>query len=367
MTAALKYIKRISTAGLCYLAGAATVGIFQSDSHRWPIDWGLRDFARYEITLTTGYAAWALLFLAALPFGLAIIAFKALSGGIRRQLPESTERETVAVADLLSDHVRTVMAVIDEYAIKNTGQLKQLDFMRREAATTLGAGEVRQLIERMATICAEATRDANAWRGQLSSAQAETENLKRGLTEAKALSGTDFLTGLANRRAFDAHLRDQVALHHASHLPFCLIVVDIDHFKAVNDKFGHQVGDAVLREFSQALDKSVRSTDMVARYGGEEFAIALPRTSMGNAIEVAERMRRSLQGASWACLPSGSRAPTGSFGVAEIVDGETPGELFERADRMLYAAKRAGRDRVVHDSAAMAELEIKAAIRTKAL
>jgi diguanylate cyclase len=366
MTAAPKYIKQISTAGLFYLAGAATVGIFRSESLHWPIDWELRDLVRYEITLTTGYAAWPLWFLAAALFGFSIFAFQALSGGVRQQLPETTELKAVAVADLLSDHVRTVMAVIDQYAIKNTGQLKQLDFMRREAATTLSAAEVRQLIERMATICIEATRDANTWRDQLSSAQAETEHLKRGLTEANALSGTDFLTGLANRRAFDAHLRDQVALHHASRLPFCLIVADIDHFKTVNDNFGHQVGDAVLKEFAQALDKSVRSTDMVARYGGEEFAIALPRTSMGNAIEVAERMRRSLQGGSWACLPSGSRAPTGSFGVAEIVDGDTPGELFERADRMLYAAKRTGRDRVVHDSAAMVELEIKTAIRTKA-
>lgn len=135
-----------------------------------------------------------------------------------------------------------------------------------------------------------------------------------------------------------------------------LLLADIDHFKKVNDNYGHHIGDMVIKHFATSIAQSVRSTDFVARYGGEEFAVVLPSASIGNAIGVAERVRQSLAQTSWAgILPASANNPTGSFGIAEVLDGETPAQLFERADRMLYSAKRLGRDRIEHDSAALAE------------
>ena len=125
-------------------------------------------------------------------------------------------------------------------------------------------------------------------------------------------------------------------------------MADIDHFKRINDKFGHPTGDAVLKQFARILSSSVRPTDMVARYGGEEFVLILKKTPMGNAVQVAERIRGNILVSKWNDPNTNVDigALTASFGIAEINDHETAKGIVERADQRLYVAKNNGRNRV---------------------
>lgn len=160
----------------------------------------------------------------------------------------------------------------------------------------------------------------------------------------------DALTGLANRRAFDEHIGMVLAASQDVGNPTSLVLVDIDHFKAVNDTHGHLVGDAVLRHVAQIVGRSVRDMDFCARYGGEELALVLPQTPPSAAREAAERVRRAVESRPFeiAGLPI---AVTISCGAATYVHGTmTQAQLFEFADRALYGAKCAGRNRVgVHN------------------
>lgn len=166
----------------------------------------------------------------------------------------------------------------------------------------------------------------------------ETERLDR-------VSLLDALTGVANRRAFDEGLVRQLALTTCGGT-FALVIVDIDHFKAVNDRYGHPTGDAVLRWLGGLLRAATRQGDIVARYGGEEFAAILPGTDAEGAIRWAERLRRAVRDE----LPPGvDTSVTISAGVAQGITDDDDSAVVARADRALYAAKRGGRDRVVAD------------------
>lgn len=157
----------------------------------------------------------------------------------------------------------------------------------------------------------------------------------------------DALTGLNNRRWLDEMVPRQLRRSRFQKQPLSLVMLDVDHFKRFNDEHGHQAGDFVLFAVAQVLRSRLRPTDLVGRYGGEEFTILLPGTDRAGALVAAERVRRALAETELE-LPDGRKLPqvTVSLGVAEATaDIETP-ELFERADRALYRAKAAGRNRV---------------------
>ena len=157
---------------------------------------------------------------------------------------------------------------------------------------------------------------------------------------------TDSLTGLANRWAFDEELALEWRRAERVGDPLALILADIDNFKAVNDRYGHQVGDLVLRKVGEILSASVRQVDLAARYGGEEFAVVVPETDLPGAIELADRLRTALANEEIE-LPDGSRITvTSSFGVAVKGDLPRAEELVAGADEALYTAKRAGKNRV---------------------
>ena len=175
------------------------------------------------------------------------------------------------------------------------------------------------------------------------------DQLREANKRLEALADTDGLTGLFNRRYFDALLLRELQRTERYKAPLGLVLLDIDHFKRVNDDFGHSMGDEVLRNVSRLVTSSVRVTDSAARYGGEEIAIVFTQTSAQGVAEVTERLRQRLadfyhdyQGMRLKC--------TASFGIS-VCDGRglTPNakELIDRADRALYRAKRAGRNCVV--------------------
>lgn len=176
------------------------------------------------------------------------------------------------------------------------------------------------------------------------------ELLRRNFVQRRELTRlayVDSLTGVANRARFLTLAEGEVARAQRYHRPLSLLVLDVDHFKRVNDSFGHLAGDAALRELGQALATSVRASDLVGRLGGEEFGVVLPETDARAAGELAERLRLSVHGVS---VPSesGPTAMSVTIGASQLGSAaEGLKELLIRADRALYQGKRAGRDRVV--------------------
>jgi diguanylate cyclase len=183
---------------------------------------------------------------------------------------------------------------------------------------------------------------------RLDTSQTEIEKLKQELTRVREEAMIDGLTGLMNRRAFDERIEAALAQlpEHSSGL--CLLMLDIDHFKRINDTFGHVFGDRVLRTIGQLLKATVKGQDTVARYGGEEFAVLLPETPRAGALTVGERVRESVAESRIRRLNSDETigSVTISLGLARYRAGDSPATFIERADAALYLSKANGRNRL---------------------
>lgn len=179
------------------------------------------------------------------------------------------------------------------------------------------------------------------WHGMMldiSEQVAEEERLRR-------LSDSDALTGLANRRKLLKRLDEEISLSNRHATPLSLLMLDLDHFKRINDTWGHLEGDEVLKRLADCCRSLLREEDLLARLGGEEFALVLPLTSEANARQLAERLRRAIAEHDFGSLRPGQ--VTASIGIAEHRVGESRDQLLARADAGLYQAKDRGRNRVV--------------------
>ena len=205
----------------------------------------------------------------------------------------------------------------------------------------------RALLETVADQIAGAIHAANL----LAELQRVNAELHEAYAKVEALSRNDSLTGIANRRRFDAWFTQAFEQARQTQRALALVLVDIDHFKAYNDGYGHLAGDECLRAIATALSDAVRNTDAkLARYGGEEFALILPTASVEQAVAVAERLRLAVQDRELVHGHAASGIVTISAGVAAMVpaiDASTE-QLFAAADHALYEAKRAGRNRTAH-------------------
>ncbi len=211
---------------------------------------------------------------------------------------------------------------IDQIAETLKGVLAENERMQRET------GELRSVVEK---------------------SQEQVASLELKLVAAKEVSFYDSLTQLRNRRYYDQQLPQELLKASLENLPLCLAVADIDHFKRINDKFGHSVGDGVLKLFSNLLSNSVKGRDMVARYGGEEFVIVLPETKIEDAITLIEGIRVKMQAINLTVRKTGQTIGnvTASFGISRFEPGDDQESLFIRADSLLYQAKKGGRNRIV--------------------
>ncbi|HWW62153.1 MAG TPA: diguanylate cyclase [Thermoanaerobaculia bacterium] len=166
--------------------------------------------------------------------------------------------------------------------------------------------------------------------------------------QLEELSGRDDLTGIFNRRHFGTMLDRAFAQSHRYRRPLSVAIIDIDHFKDINDSFGHQAGDVVLAEVAKRFSRSVRSSDYLARYGGEEFVVLLPETQLDDAVSFGEKLRTEVSAAPVPIDGERALTVTVSVGAASLAHTEfkSPSEMIWAADQALYRAKRNGRNRV---------------------
>ncbi len=187
----------------------------------------------------------------------------------------------------------------------------------------------------------EGTEDgATVWHGYLADIT-ELKELEQKLRDDATI---DPLTGLHNRRQLEPLAQTELVLFERTGEPFSLIMIDLDHFKALNDRYGHDIGDEVLRRVGTALTEGVRTSDVVFRLGGEEMLVLCPKTGLEGAVALAEKLRRSLRNLA---MPFDGEV-TASLGVATILRGERLSDVMKRADKKLYEAKKEGRNCVIH-------------------
>lgn len=185
-----------------------------------------------------------------------------------------------------------------------------------------------------------ATETTNLALAQVQEAQAKLLATNHQLA---LMTVTDSLTGLGNRMKLDQVLAEELRRHHRYRCPFCLIMLDIDHFKQVNDRYGHQAGDQVLVALAQLLRANTRSVDVVGRWGGEEFLLICRDTALPGAHDLAEKLRQAIHAHPFPI----ETALSASFGVACVQDNDSDHATLLRADQALYRAKAAGRNQVV--------------------
>ncbi|GIV08190.1 MAG: hypothetical protein KatS3mg019_0281 [Fimbriimonadales bacterium] len=222
-------------------------------------------------------------------------------------------------------------------------QVRQLSLQ----AHSTNALDIHTLRQTLQSITKVIERREQRHREMLQQLQGQVHHLMRELEQAKRESTTDALTGLYNRRAFESCLQHTVAVNRLFQCPAALLLIDLDHFKQVNDTYGHTAGDAVLRAVAERIVRVCkRKSDFVARYGGEEFAVILRETDLRDAQKIAQQIADATRREPVPVADSTLLHITLSIGVAELQPNETPETWFQRADQLLYQAKQAGRDRV---------------------
>jgi diguanylate cyclase len=244
--------------------------------------------------------------------------------------------------------IARVLGFLKANADANANFYAILDKANDELQESLKAEQVRAIISYLMIENGKMRNRTTELQTSLETSRRQIEKLKSNLADAEEQGLSDPLTGLRNRRSFDIILASQVAAARNSGQPVSLIIADIDHFKSINDLYGHPTGDEVLKWFAKVLASNVKGRDTLARYGGEEFAIIMPQTKLENAATIADQIKTQLGAQYWQKpgAPNTMLRVTSSFGVAELTSGEGTSGLIARADAKLYEAKAQGRNRV---------------------
>lgn len=193
----------------------------------------------------------------------------------------------------------------------------------------------------------QAEQKINELTQRLQMLQSESRELKKKVVKQRQLAMLDRLTGIPNRMAYDERLEQEYRRWRRFHENLCLMVIDIDFFKKINDNFGHKAGDRVLAKIAGLISECTRETDYVARYGGEEFTVLMTGAKINDALRVANGIREAIADCGFHFREQ-SVPVTVSAGLAQFTDNDTPEDVFERADQALYKAKNAGRNRCCH-------------------
>lgn len=271
---------------------------------------------------------------------------------IRGYLSSSSRRVGTVTADLrhvIWVFIRSISQSFSEDEDTDTRLLEQMS--RLEGLVAVNATDVlkREAMDAVHVLKQVIQERNRRQRERMQNLGSQLRTLGSALEYARRESETDPLTRVPNRKAFDEYLARTVEMHKAFGQPMTLLIVDVDHFKTVNDTHGHMTGDELLRRFADALiTVFLRKNDFVARLGGDEFAIVLRETSEVDARLLAERVLTRIHSIPivQATEPGNKAKATASIGLAQITSHDDEKTWLERADRALYQAKQAGRDRV---------------------
>jgi diguanylate cyclase len=284
-------------------------------------------------------------------FGVALGRFTvgAQPNAVPRGGQTAARRETAVKEEKVERILRHIAKVLQTHLTDSESFSDRLDDANERLSQQQSVGPVKDIV--LALI--DDNRDmrdklCNA-RDRLEESRLQVMQLQTNLERAEEAGLRDVVTAIGNRRFFDACFADEVEKAQRARDNFCLALADIDRFKHVNDRFGHLVGDRLLRLFASILVQNVRGQDKVARFGGEEFALMFPGARLEEAVSAIERIRGVLESKQWTVEPSGERVGkvTASFGVARLSANESATDLLRRVDQLLYAAKVQGRNRVV--------------------
>ena len=258
------------------------------------------------------------------------------------------------------DDIQKLQATLGQQVLETISQNEGFGVVLESVLTDLRqAGDVNEIEDKRWTLIREIEKLMQG-HGELSDkldsthhylqlVESDSRELSDELTRVRLLSLTDELTGLPNRRAFMRRLEDEVARVQRYGFPMSFVLIDLDHFKDINDQFGHAAGDEVLRVYSKNILSIFRHHDMVARYGGEEFSVLLPNTDSDGAMRALNKVMKRANETRWQTNGTVSDVPTFSAGVSLYKPGESANAFIERADKALYRAKRLGRNRIELD------------------
>jgi diguanylate cyclase len=247
--------------------------------------------------------------------------------------------------------LRQVAKVLQSHLTDSESFSERLDGHNQRLSRHESAGPIKEIVLALIEDNRDMRDRLDSVRNQLEESRLQVVHLQTNLEKAEEAGLRDVVTAIGNRRFFDASFMEEVEKARRLGDQVCLALGDIDRFKHVNDRFGHLVGDRLLRLFANILVQNVRGQDKVARFGGEEFALIFPGARLGEAVTAVERIRVVLESKQWTIEPSGERISkvTASFGVAKLRTNESANDLLRRADERLYEAKVQGRNRVVAD------------------
>jgi diguanylate cyclase (GGDEF)-like protein len=271
--------------------------------------------------------------------------------GVRTFLAERRRRERAFVSDSLTGMQQVVLMFVGELNRSLLGEQEadqQLHSQLQSLRTAVVGNSIEEMRREVLAAVSEIGRIAEERREQqrlqMEALSARIQELNGQLEAARKESSLDPLTLLTNRKALEDHLARALELRTVFKEPACLFLIDADHFKSINDTYGHAAGDAVLRALADCLTSTFpRKGDCVARYGGEEFAVLYRSASLTDGLRAGERLLRAVR-ALRVDHAGADIAFTVSIGLADALPDDTASDWLERADRALYAAKQRGRD-----------------------
>ena len=271
------------------------------------------------------------------------------SSAAKRPRQETTDKDD---KDEKVDRVlRQVAKVLQTHLTDSESFSERLDGHNQRLSRHESVGPIKEIVLALIEDNRDMRNRLDNVRNQLEESRLQVVQLQTNLECAEEAGLRDVVTAIGNRRFFDASFIEEVEKARRQGNQMCLALADIDKFKQVNDRFGHLVGDRLLRLFANILVQNVRGQDKVARFGGEEFALIFPGARIDEAVTAVERIRVVLESKQWTIEPSGERVGkvTASFGVAKLRADESPNDLLRRVDERLYEAKVQGRNRIVAD------------------
>jgi diguanylate cyclase len=284
-------------------------------------------------------------------FGWLGVALGRLTLGRAAAAPSAARAEDAAKSDRIDAILRSIAKLLLTQESDSDAFAERLNGASSRLTQQLDAGSVREIVMALIEDNREMRDKLSNVRDQLESSRLQVLQLRNNLERAEEAGMRDVVTLIGNRRYFDMTFAEELERARKTGDSFCLALADLDRFKLVNDRFGHLVGDRILRLFAEILVQNVRGQDRVARFGGEEFALMLPGASLEDATTAVERIRKVLESKQWTLGPTGERVGTitASFGLAQLRASETGSDLIKRVDDRLYEAKAKGRNCVVAD------------------